>query len=319
MTQRRPDVTAVMVTYESRDTVGQSLDALRVAYDARVTDVIVVDNASSDGTADFISEHYRWVTLVRSRHNLGYGRGCNLGWRHASTPYIMFMNADAVLTLHAIEVMRTFMERNPRAGIVAPAIRCMSGEYQEAGGLPTPMTQLREATGVRRWQRRSHQVIQPGGEPFTTDWLCGAVLFTRSHIMRELRGFDPRFFLYFEETDLCIRAQAAGYELWAIGEAVATHASNTSARKIDPTLADEGCLSQHYYQSRYYYLTKHYGIMAATCAEVGELMLKGIRDLARLLAGRGGADKCRRRLRGPILMFPRALVNNDEIAQQRRA
>lgn len=304
MTHKCPQVTAVVVAYESRDTIDHSLEALRAAYETGVSDTVVVDNASPDGTADCVAERHPWATLVRSDENLGYGRGCNLGWQHATTPYVIFMNADATVTSQAIETMQQFMERRPRVGLVAPAIECGSGEYQEAGGLPTPLNQLWQAAGLRNSRTKNRRLIKPGAQPFETDWLCGAVLFARSRMVRELDGFDPRFFLYFEETDLCLRARQAGYELWAVGGAVVEHISSASARKTDPALAEDGCLSKHYYQSRYYYLAKHHGLCAATLAEVGELMLKGVRDIARIVTWRGRANKCRRRLQSPFLAFP---------------
>jgi N-acetylglucosaminyl-diphospho-decaprenol L-rhamnosyltransferase len=312
MSSEPPPVTAVIVTYQSRAMIGRTLDGLREAHQAGLADCVVVDNASSDGTADHVAQAYPWVKLIRSERNLGFGRGCNLGFRHVASPYVLFLNPDAVIERQALCVLMEFMEAHPAAGIAGPATHVGDG-LQKSGYLLTPWVLVKGALGMVEPYPQVRE-IAPGEPPRPTNWVCGGIMLVRSELFRRLGGFDPRFFLYFEETDLCVRARAAGYELWAIGEAIATHASNTSARKIDPTLAEEGCLSQHYYQSRYYYLTKHHGIVAATCAEVGELMLKAMRDFVRFLGGRGGADKFRRRLRGPVLMFPRALMNKSDVA-----
>src|SRR5687768_169670 len=95
-------VTVVMVTYSSSRVIGESLSPLRIPHQNGLIRCVVVDNASPDGTADRISQDYPWVELVRSPGNLGYGRGCNLGFERVRTPYVMFMNPDVIIGAEAI-------------------------------------------------------------------------------------------------------------------------------------------------------------------------------------------------------------------------
>ena len=222
-------VTAIFVTYNSEDTVGQALDAARDSYDAGLLEAVVVDNASRDGTCEVVATGYPWVRLIRSETNLGYARGLNLGFEGIESPYVIFMNPDAVLPRNAVEKLLAFMESNPDAGLAAPATVRENGEYQEVGGLVTPWTFVRNAAGISDGPAGKRPLL-PGARPTQTDWICGAIMFLRSRAVRETGGMDPRFFLYFEETDLCVRLARAGYSIWAVGEAVARQCAKGAAR-----------------------------------------------------------------------------------------
>lgn len=281
MSDAQPQVTVVIVTYCSRATIGCALDALHEAHQQSLANVVVVDNASQDETANHVAEHYPWVTLVRSEENLGYGRGCNCGFDHVDTPYVFILNPDAVADAGAIRTLLDFMQQHPQAGVAAPAIREGSG-WQAAGLMTTPGTVLRGALGIST-PYPNRRMIDPGSEPFQTDWVCGAAMLIRSEMYRDLGGFDPRFFLYFEETDLCRRVAARGAQLWAVGEAVIEHVGGASAKSTGETI-ESSCIAQHFYQSRFYYLIKHFGWFRAIAVEsiaAAAQSLRRIRDWIR--------------------------------------
>lgn len=296
-------VTIVMVTYQSRDTVGDSLDAARLAYESGLAGVVVVDNASGDGTADFVADRYPWVTLIRSGGNLGYGRGCNLGFQHVDSPYVLFMNPDAVIEPAALETLIAFMEANPAAGIAAPAIERGKGGYQHAGGLPTPWRIMALAAGVYS-PTIAGRPYQPGVGSERVDWVCGAALLVRSAVFERLGGFDPRFFLYFEETDLCRRCAVDGHEVWIVPTAAARHAAHASAKKVDASAMASSYLQDHYYQSRFYYLSKHYGTLMAVATDAADVLFRAGRDCARVLLLRPARGELRRRLGLPLFKMP---------------
>jgi GT2 family glycosyltransferase len=296
-----PFVTAVVVSYQSRRTIGATLTSLRSSKDAGLIDVVVVDNDSRDGTPDYVRESFPWVKLIQAGGNLGYGRGCNLGFEHVGTPYTLFLNPDATLSQEALETLLDFIESRPRVGMCAPAIREEDGTMQVAGVLPTPVGLMREAIGLRGYP--AMREIQIGGEPFRTNWLCGAILLARSEVVRAVKGFDPRFFLYFEETDLCRKITNEGFELWAVGAAFAEHECGASTKQIGVSTAHQ-CISEHYYPSRFYYLIKHHGWLAATLVEVGTILLLGVRTLLKRGLGRADDGALKERLAGPILRLP---------------
>jgi GT2 family glycosyltransferase len=126
----------------------------------------------------------------------------------------------------------------------------------------------------------------------------------RREVFQRLGGFDPRFFLYFEETDLLRRMRDAGFEVWAVSPALALHAGHSSASKTTVPMVN-GCIAEHYFRSRFYYLRKHHGLAAATAAELGELALLSLGHLWRRVQGRQSQPPARWSL--PPLRRPAAL------------
>lgn len=298
---KQAPATAVIVTYNSAAQIDECLRAVRRSHDAGLLNCVVVDNASRDATPRILSQHESWATVIRSPENLGFGRGCNLGFAAVASPYVLFLNPDAVLEQAGTARLIEFLDANARAGIVAPAILESDGGYQTTGPFPTPGRILRTASpGLGR--RHADRAIVPGEAPARTEWVCGAALMIRSELFKALGGFDPRFFLYFEETDLCRRAAAAGSEIWTVGEATAHHVGGASAvQEVKESFS--GCIPRYYFASRYYYLRKHFGLPAAVGTEILEWVLLALSaGTARL---RGRTDRrFAVRLRGPMLRMP---------------
>jgi GT2 family glycosyltransferase len=296
-------VTAIIVAYNSVDTIDASLGSVRKAHETGLLECFVVDNASRDGTAEFVAGAHPWVTLIESGENLGYGRGCNLALRRVRTPYVLFMNADAMIEPEDVLTLVRFLETHPRAGMAAPALIETDGSLQGTRALPTPLSILAQAAGANGG-RPAQRPIHPGSPPFEAQWLCGAVLLADRALLEELGGFDPRFFLYFEETDLCRRVRAHGRQLWAVGGAVAKHAAHDSAAKTQKEMY-EGCIAEYYFPSRFYYLAKQYGWTVAAATEAGELALLAGRALVGRIA-RHPNSRFAQRLRAPFFRAPKA-------------
>jgi len=293
----RPKATAVIVAYRARDIIEKTAAVLQRNYEGGLLACVIVDNDSRDGTVDFLREHHPWMTIVPSQTNVGFGRGCNLGARLATTPYLLFLNPDADLEAAAIVTLVDFLDHHPEAGLAAPAIVDPDGQLQTTGDLPTPWTILRAAAG-----HGLSKVIQPGAAPFQVQWVCGAAFMIRTSLFESLGGFDPRYFLYFEETDLCRRALRSGAQIWAVGQAVARHIDGAIAKRSGQKLF-QGCIARHYFESRFYYLSKHHGRLAAALADLGELIILSLRAVPRWLLGSGN-ESLRIRLRSPILRPP---------------
>jgi N-acetylglucosaminyl-diphospho-decaprenol L-rhamnosyltransferase len=304
-------ITVIIVTYNSCCEIGAALSALAELNRAGDLDCVVVDNRSQDRTAEIVRNSHPWVTLIESPVNLGYGRGLNLGMSRATTPYVLFMNPDAVIATPDIARLRGFLDAHLQVGLVAPAILEGDGQIQYAGVLPTPARIIASAAGGR-WTRLQQPIVK-GGAPFRTDWLCGALLLARRQVMEEIGGFDPRFFLYFEETDLCRRVLQRGYELWAVGEAVAFHVGSISAKKTGQPLF-ASCIAEHYFKSRFYYLRKYYGWLTAAATEIAELALLSVRSLLNRLRRRPDESGLAERMAGPFLSLPAPVAHGDPAA-----
>jgi GT2 family glycosyltransferase len=296
----------VIVTYQSARTIAKTLAAARRCHDEQLLDTIIVDNGSTDGTSAIIERETDWARVILTGTNNGFGRGCNIGFAHVTSAYTIFINPDAVVEPEALRTMLQFMERHPTAGIVAPATLCGDDEaspvLQHTTPCPTPWTIVRDAVPFLRRRSRVAPIV-PGSPPVRTGWVAGAVMMIRTELMRRLNGFDPRFFLYWEETDLCKRAQDEGYEVWALGTALARHivgASYQPKTRFSP-------IAKHYFQSRYYYMVKHHGLLAATVAELSEFALQALESLVDVVRGRG-LERLRPRFEGRLLRMPRRVA-----------
>lgn len=290
-------VTAVVVTYQSERTIEAALAALRRCRDAGLAETVVIDNGSRDRTKERIDSQGSWLTAVQSPGNIGFGRGCNLGFERATTEYVAVVNPDAVLEPAALRTMIEFLDSRPNVGVVAPALIESDGDLQIAGALPRPIDLVRAALprGAGKLDRRP---IVPGEAPRRVEWLCGALFVARTELIRKIGGFDPRFFLYWEETDLCKRIAEAGAELWTVGAASAFHVGGAST-SANTTPRFAGCIAEHYFESRHYYMRKHHGFLAAAAAELTELgIMAGLAAIGRSRA------TLKARLAGPILKQP---------------
>lgn len=295
-------VTAVVVTYNSRAVVADALSSLEESYrGGLLSKCLVVDNDSADGTAELVRTSFPWCTLIENRQNVGFGMGCNIGIERATTPHVLLLNPDATLPHSALKRLSAVLEERPRAGAAAPAIQEPDGGLQPCGGLLTPRRLVLETLG-RHDVQTDRRVIFPGAPPFRTSWVCGAIVLLRRAMLDQVGRFDPRYFLYFEETDLWMRAQRAGWEIWAVGEAVATHLKNQSAKTTGRRLY-AGCIAEHYFRSRFRYLQNHFGWTAAAGAELIELAFMTARAAFHATRGRE-IDAYWTRLGAPIFGAP---------------
>lgn len=314
---RKRECTAVIVTFNSADTVDAALYSLYPAHHRGIAECIVVDNASSDDTVSLIRAGHSWVRLLTAPNNLGYGLACNYALEFVRTPYVLFMNPDVQLNEDAIERFLEFAQDAPRLGLAGPALKSPeSGKYQPVRHLPTPGGILQLSRGK---STPASLPVRPGDAPMSTDWICGAVMFAPTSALREVGGFDPRFFLYFEETDLCRRMALAAYDLWIVPSAVASHSGAASTRTIRPDIGNTGYLGEHYYPSRFYYLAKHHGPVRAVAVEAALLLLALVRDLWRIVTLRRPIMGLVHRLRYPVFVFPpkRDALNGNLVAKLR--
>lgn len=300
------DVTAVVVTYQSAGTLGPLLASAQRCHAASALEFVFVDNGSTDGTPETLADQVDWATVIATGLNNGFGRGCNIGLDTVTTRYTLFLNPDAQIEPEDVNALVAFMDAHPKVGIAGPATLCgdVAKEqtwWQVTSDLPTPWSIFRANVPLLPAPLKSKK-IRPELGAFQTGWVCGAIFMIRTDLARRLGGFDPRFFLYWEEMDLCRRAQDIGFETWAVGSAIGRHICGASSN--DDATRVAGCIGEHFYQSRRHYLIKHHGWTAATVAELGEYVLLWLRTCVDLVRGKGRA-RIQPRLQAPLLSQPK--------------
>jgi GT2 family glycosyltransferase len=226
-------VDVVIVNWNGRRWLGGCLDQL--ARSTVPVRVIVVDNASSDGSADFVRQGYPSVTVIECDTNLGYAGGANLGLRHGSRRYAMVMNPDVGLEPDHLELLMTRLDRGPEIGAAQGKLWQRQPEDFQ---YPGPVRQPR-LDSAGHSIRRSRMVVDRGqGELDAPTYsreasifsACGAALFLRRSMLEDLAPdgeyFDETFFAYKEDVDLCWRARILGWDIRYVPDAVAHHVRN---------------------------------------------------------------------------------------------
>lgn len=206
-------VAAVVVAWNSREDLPAALGSLQPV--TLPLEIVVVDNASEDGTAALVRRDFPAVRLVEAGANLGFAKASNLGWRATSAPLVLFLNPDAEVLPGAVEALCAVLERRPEVGIVGPATRNPDGTAQVSFGPDlTPWKEWRQRRLVRGVAARDPAVLREVealcAREHEPDWVSGSCLMARRSLLERLSGFDEQFFLYEEDADLCLRARQAG-------------------------------------------------------------------------------------------------------------
>lgn len=233
-------LTIMVVTYNSARLIRQLIDHLQPGLQAQDAELLVVDNASHDGTADVIAAFYPWVTLVRSQENLGFAAGNNLGARHARGRMLLMLNPDALPAPGAIEEGLTLMAAHPEVGLGGGLLIDVQGRHQPSARMfPTLFQEFAVLSGLsakypksRLFGRLDRTWADPE-LPARIDWVPGAFAFMSADLFREIGGFDERFFLYYEEVDLCRRIQARGLHIQYWPQLRIEHIGGESARTVE--------------------------------------------------------------------------------------
>lgn len=219
----------VVVTYQSRDDIGACLKSLEEFAPQHPYEVIVVDNASTDGTADYVAREFQHVQLIRSATNEGFGRANNRAIQNARGRYIFCLNPDARVTAGALDALLKRAEQIPLLGTLAPKVTFPDGRLQpNSYWFPTLGAGAVQLAFAEKLLERA-----ASRHPLTTvDWSFGAALLFPRLIDGSLTLFDPEIFLYSEDIELCWRLAKQGRTNFATADATVIHALNRSGAQL---------------------------------------------------------------------------------------
>jgi N-acetylglucosaminyl-diphospho-decaprenol L-rhamnosyltransferase len=233
---RGPAVTVAVVSWNTRALLADCLESLRDDARENFAAVWVVDNASSDGSAELVRERFPWVTLIASAQNLGFGAAVNAVARRTESPWIAPANADIRLGPGALRKLVAAGERHPEAAVVAPRLLLPDGATQQSVyPFPTAPLTIAYLTGALRLSRRlaDHWCIGRGFDPGRerdVPWAVGAFLLVRRSAWDDVGGFDEAQWMYAEDLDLGWRLRRAGWNTRYVPEARITHAESAATK-----------------------------------------------------------------------------------------
>jgi GT2 family glycosyltransferase len=246
--KEKPVLSIVIVSWNVREDLRECLQSLLRDEGSRLEsgeiEIIVVDNASTDGTAEMVNLEFPRVKLLVNSQNLGYTKANNIGINHSRGKYILLLNPDTIVHQGALQALIDCAESHPEAGIIGAKLLNPDGSVQRsARSFPDIGAGLFRNTFLGRlfpnnpFVRRYLLADFGYDEVREVDWVSGAAMLVRRDLIERIGGLDERFWAYCEDVDLCWRAWQAGYKVLFCPNAVITHkVGRSSDQRLVPSL-----------------------------------------------------------------------------------
>jgi N-acetylglucosaminyl-diphospho-decaprenol L-rhamnosyltransferase len=257
---RTPKLSVVIVNFNTRDLLRACLHSVEQSDGVEDLELFVVDNASTDGSADMVAAEFPWVELIRSGANRGYAFANNLGLRRCRGEYFLLLNPDTVLPPGALRRMVDFLDGHPEAGMAGPKLVLLDGELDLAcrRSFPSPAVSLYRMLGLsklfprsRRFGRYNLTYLDPD-QPAEVDSVVGAFMMVRAKAVRQVGFLDEAFFMYGEDLDWAFRIKAEGWKVLYNPSVVVLHYKGASSRRHTRKTIVE------FYRAMQIFYDKHY-------------------------------------------------------------
>ena len=230
----------IIVNWNTKGLLDRCLGSIYLNPPLVPFEIIVVDNASIDGSPEMIKRRFPSVKLICSESNLGFAKGNNAGIAHARGKYCLLLNPDTVVLPNAFDKMIEYIDRNPKVGIVGASLLdenhnpCASYGY-----FPRVLSTAIEFSGLYHHSPFLKKLMRPLGmvvtdtKPLEVEYVSGAALLIRTSIIKELGGLSEDYFAYFEETDLCFQVRQKSWKIIVLPNAKIIHFGGASFQGIN--------------------------------------------------------------------------------------
>ncbi len=285
-----PDLSIIIVSWNVRELLLGCLAALPEAVGKGVDyEVIVVDNASQDGTVGAVQESFPAVRIIANTDNRGFTRGNNQGLAVAQGRYLFFLNPDTEPQPGSIAELIHYLQTHPNVGVVGPRLRYGDGSHQPSRRrFPTLMMLFAESTIIQHYfpglKLFAYYTMAdtPDDIPQEVDWLVGAAFMVRREVYEQIGGLDEGFFMYSEELDWCKRAKDAG---WRIAYDPAAEVIHYEGKSSEQAVARRDIA---FFSSRVRYAHKYHGPVWAELLRwwlLATFLFQWLREGAKWLVG----------------------------------
>lgn len=222
-------LSVLTVTHNNEENIDKYLRSL-LRHLPKDSKIIIVDSGSSDKTTQKINK-FKNILLIESKENLGFGKGSNLAAKKADGEYLLFLNPDTQVLDDSINKLVDYLENHPEVGVVAPKLVESSGKIQPSvRKLPTILGAIKEYYfGIKN----SYDFYIPQGiNPVEVESVVGAAMIVRREIYQQVKGFNERYFLYFEDLDFCRKTHQLGLRIVYLPEAHIKHQIGESVKSV---------------------------------------------------------------------------------------
>jgi hypothetical protein len=293
------DVSIILVSYNVRALVDECLRSIK-RETSRSYEIIVVDNASSDGSAAMIRETHPDVRIIENGDNIGFARANNQGFRIARGKYVFMLNPDTVVLDGAIDRLLLFMDGHPEAGACGPrnigpdhSLQSNCHHFPSLALTLFDHLQLTRFFPGSRVFGRENMTYWSYDRVRAVDWITGCSLLVRKDALDRCGLLDENYFLYMEECDLSFRMRRLGFRTFFFPDASIIHFGGQSSRAQSGLGVHSGSITKHLYETRYYFFRKNFGRMREAVLRGLDIAYFGVRLLKNIAFGRGGGREMR--------------------------
>ena len=250
----------IIVNYNSRTLIEQCLASIDKAIAGLNTEIIVVDNNSTDGSKEYLPSKFPWIKFILNNENAGFGKACNQGFKASSGNYVLFLNPDTILSETCLTDCITFLKTHTDAGAVGVRMLDEKGKFlkESKRGVPSPSTSFYKLFGLTaiftgsKTFAKYYQGHLPENENNPVEVLSGAFMMIKREVFEKVNGFDETFFMYGEDIDLSLRITQLGYKNYYLGKISVTHLKGGSTIYNYKYVRD-------FYGAMNLFVKKHYG------------------------------------------------------------
>ncbi len=251
------DLSVIILSFNTKDITGRCLDKLKIAKEfcenrlKNKIEVLVIDNGSKDGSAQFIKSEYKWTKILALKENSGFSKGNNLGMTKTKNPFILLLNSDVYLEENSLYKALAYFRVNLNCDVMGARLDYSDGRLQpSAGSLPNPLNIIFWILGLggsfhpkkKSYFSKAHQV----------GWVMGAFFALRKKVFEKTEGFDENLFMHTEEVEWCKRIKNKGFKIWYVPQVEAVHLHGASTNfDLSSSFLNE-------LKGIKYYLLKHY-------------------------------------------------------------
>src|SRR3989344_4610832 len=227
----------IIVSFNSKNYLKDCLDSLQKSTIVNKTEIIIIDNASSDGTGNFIKKHYPKVIFKKNKVNLGFAKANNIGINISQGKFVLLLNPDTIIPKNTLGFMVDFLEKKKDAGVATCLVELVDGQIDDAchRGFPTPWNSLCHFSGVSRFFPGSkffngyHLGFRDLDKTHEIDSCTGAFMLIKRSVGQKIKFLDEDYFWYGEDLDFCFRIKKSGFKVFFVPHVKIYHYKGVSS------------------------------------------------------------------------------------------
>ena len=254
------DLSIIIVNYNVKEFLQNLIHSIEKASSNLTKEIFIIDNASDDGSVEFIREKFPQIKLIANQKNLGFGKANNLGLKEASGKYLLMINPDTIVAEDTFEKMIEFFDQNKNVGLAGCKILNPDGTLQLAcrRSFPGPWVSFTKVTGLSSFFPKSkifaryNLTYLDENQSYEVDAISGSFMMMRKEVYEKVGGFDEQFFMYGEDLDLCYRIQKTGYKVFYVHTTQIIHYKGESTKRSS---LDE---TKVFYNAMHLFVKKHF-------------------------------------------------------------